>query len=94
MVSIYLCDVLQRISQSTATRVSELTPRKWKTLYADNPLNSMSMLNNPATQIKVALPSISVTSLLMSIAASHGGLQYKVLSRIVRLVHGGNTKKY
>ena len=35
-----LVDVLQRISQHPASRVEELTPRIWKTLYANNPLRS------------------------------------------------------
>lgn len=37
---IYLVDVLQRVSEHPATRVEELTPRIWKTLYANNPLRS------------------------------------------------------
>jgi hypothetical protein len=36
----YLVDVLQRIGQHPAARVAELTPRQWKTLFADNPLRS------------------------------------------------------
>jgi transposase len=36
----YLVDVLQRISQHPASRVDELTPRRWKELYAANPLRS------------------------------------------------------
>lgn len=36
----YLVDVLQRISQHPASRVEELTPRRWKELYAANPLRS------------------------------------------------------
>lgn len=36
----YLVDVLQRVSQHPASRVDELTPRKWKTLFAANPLRS------------------------------------------------------
>lgn len=35
-----LVDVLQRVGQHPAARVSELTPRRWKTLFADNPLRS------------------------------------------------------
>jgi transposase len=38
----YLIDVLQRISQHPASRVAELTPRLWKTLFADNPLRSIA----------------------------------------------------
>ena len=37
---IYLVDVLQRVPEHPASRVEELTPRIWKTLYADNPLRS------------------------------------------------------
>ena len=33
----YLVDVLQRIDQHPAKRVIELTPRVWKTLFADHP---------------------------------------------------------
>jgi transposase len=36
----YLVDVLQRIGQHPASRVEELTPRRWKALYAANPLRS------------------------------------------------------
>ena len=36
----YLVDVLQRVGQHPASRVHELTPRLWKTLFADNPLRS------------------------------------------------------
>lgn len=36
----YLVDVLQRISQHPAKQVIELTPREWKTRFADNPLRS------------------------------------------------------
>jgi len=36
----YLVDVLQRVGQHPAARVAELTPRRWKTLFADNPLRS------------------------------------------------------
>jgi hypothetical protein len=38
----YLIDVLQRVSQHPASRVAELTPRLWKTLFADNPLRSIA----------------------------------------------------
>jgi len=36
----YLVDVLQRISVHPASRVLELTPRVWKTKFADNPMKS------------------------------------------------------
>ena len=36
----YLVDVLQRISVHPAKRVIELTPRMWKSLFADDPLRS------------------------------------------------------
>jgi transposase len=36
----YLVDVLQRISQHPASRVTELTPRIWKETFADTPLRS------------------------------------------------------
>jgi transposase len=36
----YLVDVLQRISEHPASRVSELTPRQWKLHFATNPLRS------------------------------------------------------
>ena len=36
----YLVDVLQRVDQHPASRVSELTPREWKNRFADNPLRS------------------------------------------------------
>ncbi|MHB1239520.1 MAG: IS66 family transposase [Gammaproteobacteria bacterium] len=36
----YLVDVLQRVGQHPARQVHELTPRRWKQLFADNPLRS------------------------------------------------------
>ena len=36
----YLVDVLQRISGHPAHRAIELTPRRWKSLFADDPLRS------------------------------------------------------
>lgn len=36
----YLVDVLQRLGDHPASRVEELTPRRWKTLFAGNPLRS------------------------------------------------------
>ncbi len=37
----YLVDVLQRIAIHPDSAVEELTPRRWKTLFADNPLPSV-----------------------------------------------------
>ena len=37
---IWLTDVLLRIDTHPAGRVDELTPRRWKTLFADNPMTS------------------------------------------------------
>lgn len=36
----YLVDVLQRVSQHPASQVAELTPRRWKERFANNPLRS------------------------------------------------------
>ena len=36
----YLVDVLQRVGEHPASRVAELTPRRWKQHFADNPLRS------------------------------------------------------
>jgi transposase len=36
----YLVDVLQRIGQHPASKVAELTPRRWKERFAQNPLRS------------------------------------------------------
>lgn len=36
----YLVDVLQRVGEQPASRVAELTPRLWKTHFADRPLRS------------------------------------------------------
>ena len=36
----YLVDVLQRISAHPAKRAIELTPRRWKSLFADVPMRS------------------------------------------------------
>ncbi|AGA34533.1 Transposase [Thioalkalivibrio nitratireducens DSM 14787] len=38
--SVYLTDVLQRVSQHPARDVIDLTPRRWKILFADDPLRS------------------------------------------------------
>jgi hypothetical protein len=48
----YLVDVLQRVGQHPASRVEELTPRRWKQLFADNPLRSP--LHDVARSIKDA----------------------------------------
>ena len=37
---VWLTDVLLRIATHPADRVDELTPRRWKTLFADNPMTS------------------------------------------------------
>ena len=37
---VYLVDVLRRVDQYLARDVHQLTPRLWKTHFADNPLNS------------------------------------------------------
>lgn len=37
----YLIDVLQRISVHPASQVEELTPRRWKALFASNPMRSV-----------------------------------------------------
>ena len=36
----YFVDVLQRVGQHPASRVEQLTPRRWKELFADKPLRS------------------------------------------------------
>ena len=36
----YLVDVLQRVGEHPASRAVELTPRVWKTRFADDPLRS------------------------------------------------------
>lgn len=36
----YLVDVLQRVGQHPANRVEDLTPRRWKSLFANDPLRS------------------------------------------------------
>ncbi len=36
----YLVDVLQRVGKHPAARVAELTPRRWKDLFANSPLRS------------------------------------------------------
>lgn len=38
--SVYLTDVLQRVSEHPARDVLDLTPRRWKVLFADDPLRS------------------------------------------------------
>jgi hypothetical protein len=48
----YLVDVLQRIGKHPARRVEELTPRRWKQLYAANPMRSP--IDKRATPVKSA----------------------------------------
>jgi len=43
----YLVDVLQRIAIHPARQINELTPRVWKTLFADNPLRSALYVHRP-----------------------------------------------
>jgi hypothetical protein len=49
----YLIDVLQRVETHTASRVDELTPRNWKTHFADNPLRSDVYEKNGADRQEV-----------------------------------------
>ncbi len=46
----YLVDVLQRISLHPANEVMDLTPRLWKTRFADSPLRSVIDRNHPDRQ--------------------------------------------
>lgn len=50
-VNDYLTDVLLRISQHPASLVHELTPRYWKTQFADNPLRS-DLFALPTTSVE------------------------------------------
>ncbi|MFN3711931.1 MAG: IS66 family transposase, partial [Alishewanella aestuarii] len=50
-VNDYLTDVLLRISQHPASLVHELTPRYWKTKFADNPLRS-DLFALPTTSVE------------------------------------------
>jgi transposase len=46
----YLVDVLQRISQHPAKEVADLTPRLWKTRFADTPLRALIDPRHPDRQ--------------------------------------------
>jgi transposase len=48
----YLVDVLQRVSQHPAREVADLTPRLWKTRFADHPLRSLIDPRHPDRQNK------------------------------------------
>lgn len=48
----YLVDVLQRISQHPASEVANLTPRLWKTRFAENPLRALIDPRHPDRQNK------------------------------------------
>ncbi|KKM65330.1 hypothetical protein LCGC14_1492380 [marine sediment metagenome] len=48
----YLVDVLQRISQHPASEVADLTPRLWKTRFADTPLRALFDPRHPDRQNK------------------------------------------
>mgnify|MGYP002639967544 CR=1 FL=1 len=47
----YLVDVLQRISCHPASKVNELTPSRWKELFADNPIRSDLMAFNLGAKV-------------------------------------------
>lgn len=51
----YLVDVLQRVALHPDSRVDELTPRRWKSLFADQPLRSDLELVR-AARCKLQLP--------------------------------------
>ncbi|XOB90943.1 IS66 family transposase [Pseudomonadota bacterium 24LQ007] len=46
----YLVDVLQRISQHPASKVADLTPRLWKTRFAESPLRALIDPRHPDHQ--------------------------------------------
>lgn len=46
----YLVDVLQRISHHPARQVADLTPRRWKSQFAANPLRSLIDPRHPGRQ--------------------------------------------
>ena len=46
----YLVDVLQRISQHPARKVAQLTPKQWKSCFADKPLRSLIDPRHPQRQ--------------------------------------------
>jgi hypothetical protein len=46
----YLVDVLQRISRHPASDVADLTPRLWKTRFADKPLRALIDPRHPERQ--------------------------------------------
>lgn len=46
----YLVDVLQRISHHRASEVIDLTPRRWKLRFADQPLRSLVDPRHPDRQ--------------------------------------------
>jgi len=48
----YLVDVLQRISQHPAKEVADLTPRLWKTRFAENPLRALVDPRHPDRKSK------------------------------------------
>ncbi len=49
----YLVDVLQRISRHPAKDVADLTPRLWKTRFADDPIPSLMSPLHPDRQKEV-----------------------------------------
>ena len=54
----YLVDVLQRIGEHPAKRVIELTPRVWKTMFADHPLRSdLARTRAPPLQLPSRCPT-------------------------------------
>ena len=56
----YLVDVLQRISQHPARDVADLTPRLWKTRFAENPLRSLTDPRHPDRQATQVTPAEAV----------------------------------
>ena len=48
----YRVDILQRISQHPASEVADLTPRFWKTRFAENPFRALIDPRHPDRENK------------------------------------------
>jgi len=53
----YLVDVLQRVDSHPQSQVHQLTPRIWKTIFAENPLHSMADTANNVARLSLTMRS-------------------------------------
>ena len=67
----YLVDVLQRISVHPANRAIELTPRMWKSLFADAPFGQTSVRTTTTRHHTERDPATTAQTARLPIIDSH-----------------------